>query len=71
MNTTVKITKHLNLDNAATTAVHPRVYRAMQPYFLGHYYNPSSLYSKAREIRGDIIRARIKLLGYTGICKSA
>lgn len=64
MNTTVKITKHLNLDNAATTAVHPRVYRAMQPYFLGHYYNPSSLYSKAREIRGDIIRARTTIADF-------
>lgn len=64
MNTTVKITKHLNLDNAATTAVHPRVYRAMQPYFLGHYYNPSSLYSKAREIRGSIIRARTKIADF-------
>lgn len=64
MNTIVKITKHLNLDNAATTAVHPRVYRAMQPYFLGHYYNPSSLYSKARKIRGDIIRARTKIADF-------
>lgn len=64
MNTTVKITKHLNLDNAATTAVHPKAYRAMQPYFLGYYYNPSSLYSKAREIRGDIIRARTKIADF-------
>lgn len=64
MNTTVKITKHLNLDNAATTAVHPKVYRAMQPYFLGYYYNPSSLYSKARKIKGDINRARTTIADF-------
>lgn len=64
MNTIVKITKHLNLDSAATTAVHPKVYRAMQPYFSGHYYNPSSLYSKARKIKGDISRARATIADF-------
>ncbi len=64
MNTIVKITKHLNLDNAATTAVHPKVYRAMQPYFSGYYYNPSSLYSKARKIKGDISRARTTIADF-------
>lgn len=58
-----KLTK-LYLDNAATTAVHPKVYRAMQPYFSGHYYNPSSLYSKARKIKGDISRARTTIADF-------
>ena len=52
-----KVTK-LYLDNAATTPVHPRVYKVMQSYFMGLYYNPSSLYSKARQVRYDIDRAR-------------
>lgn len=55
---------NLYLDNAATTPVHPRIYRVMQPYFLNYYYNPSSLYSGARRIKGDIIKARTTIADF-------
>ncbi len=35
------------MDNAATTAVNPKVTEAMLPYFSEYYGNPSSLYSLA------------------------
>ena len=45
-------------DAAATTQVDTEVYNAMQPYFASKYYNPSSLYSKSKEIKKDIDNAR-------------
>ena len=33
---------HVYLDNAATTPVHPRVFRAMKPFFTETFGNPSS-----------------------------
>ncbi len=35
-------------DNNATTAVAPEVVEAMQPFFTGEYFNPSSMYERAR-----------------------
>lgn len=45
-------------DAAATTQIDTEVYNAMQPYFASKYYNPSSLYSKSKEIKKDIDNAR-------------
>ena len=35
-------------DNNATTAVAPEVVEAMMPYLTGEYFNPSSMYERAR-----------------------
>lgn len=36
------------VDNNATTPVAPEVHAALQPYLTGEYYNPSSMYERAR-----------------------
>jgi cysteine desulfurase len=46
------------LDNAATTALDPRVLEAMMPYLTEKFGNPSSIYSYGRETRMAIESAR-------------
>lgn len=45
-------------DNAATTAIDPKVIEAMMPYLNNHFGNPSSIYSYGRETRLAIETAR-------------
>jgi cysteine desulfurase len=45
-------------DNAATTALDPRVLEAMMPYLTEKFGNPSSIYSYGRETRMAIETAR-------------
>lgn len=49
------------LDNAATTAVDPRVLKAMQPYFSKHFGNASSLHSYGQRARAALEDAREKI----------
>lgn len=46
------------LDNAATTPVSEEVVNAMIPYFADKWYNPSSLYNKAKSVKKDVEEAR-------------
>ncbi|MER3405971.1 MAG: cysteine desulfurase NifS, partial [Chloroflexota bacterium] len=46
------------LDHAATTPLDPRVLAAMQPFFSAHFYNPSSIYTPAKEVRRAVEWAR-------------
>lgn len=46
------------LDYAAATPLDERVFRAMQPYFAEHFYNPSAAYSAARQVRVALDDAR-------------
>lgn len=58
--------QRIYLDNAATTALDPKVLEAMMPYLTQHYGNPSSIYSLGRETKMAIENARktvAKLLG--------
>lgn len=58
--------KRIYLDYAASTPVDKRVLVAMQPYFTEQFYNPSSLYVPARQVRQAYESARqsvAKLLG--------
>lgn len=58
--------KRIYLDYAAATPVDKRVLVAMQPYFAQKFYNPSSLYTPAREVSQvyTLARRRVaKLLG--------
>lgn len=58
--------QRIYLDNAATTALDPKVLEAMMPYLTEHYGNPSSIYSLGRETKMAIENARktvARLLG--------
>ncbi len=44
-------------DNASTTSLHPRVWRAMVPYFTRDYGNPSNLYEIGRCAKQAITKA--------------
>lgn len=46
------------MDNAATTAVDPKVLNGMIPYFTEHYGNASSIYTTGREAKKAIEQAR-------------
>ena len=46
------------LDSNATTSLAPEVWLAMQPYFTGHYGNPSSIHAAGRATRAALDDAR-------------
>lgn len=49
------------LDNAATTALSPRVLEAMLPYYTEYYGNPSSVHAFGREAKTGIDKARTQV----------
>ena len=51
------------MDHAATTPVHPDVLRAMAPYHLDRFGNPSSLHRLGREAEAAVDRARETVAG--------
>ena len=50
--------KNIYLDYAATTPVDPLVIAQMQPYFNELFFNPSSPYSFACEVKNEVKKAR-------------
>ncbi len=46
------------LDNAATTAIDPKVAKAMQPYYMTEFGNPSSLYRSGQQAAYALNMAR-------------
>jgi len=53
--------KTVYLDNAATTAVAPEVFAAMEPYFSVKYGNASSLHSMGNEAKRGLEESRAKV----------
>ncbi|HYG83545.1 MAG TPA: cysteine desulfurase family protein [Verrucomicrobiae bacterium] len=54
------------LDYAAATPLEPKVYAAMEPYLFERFYNPSSAYQPARDVRRDFEDARGRLARIIG-----
>jgi cysteine desulfurase len=54
------------LDNNATTAVAPEVYKAMEEYFTAEYFNPSSAYDRASTAARAIKQARDTVARFLG-----
>lgn len=50
--------KTIYFDNAATTQISSEVLNKMMPYLTEEYFNPSSLYSRAQEVKNAIEEAR-------------
>ena len=53
-------------DHAATTAVDPRVFAAMEPYFVERYGNPSEIHRLGRETREAVDKARVQVAAALG-----
>ena len=58
--------KIIYLDHSATTYTDPEVLKAMEPYFTEKFYNPSSLYTPAREVAKAINDARKTIAKWIG-----
>jgi len=50
--------KTVYMDYAAGTPVSKRALKSMEPFWQDRFYNPSSLYPEAREVKEAIERAR-------------
>ncbi len=58
--------KHIYLDNNATTALRPEVLERMQPFFLEHYGNASSIHRFGQEAKAAIDDARAQVARLIG-----
>ncbi len=58
--------RKIYIDNAATTQIDPRVYKAMVPFFAEKFGNPSSIHSFGRETRVALDESRDKLAKLLG-----
>jgi cysteine desulfurase len=54
-------------DNNATTPIAPEVVEAIQPFLTEHFFNPSSMYSPARECAVAIDKARAEVANLLGV----
>lgn len=61
---------YIYLDHAAATPLDERVFRAMKPYFNEQFYNPSSAYTPARQVRATLDDAKHRLAMVIGGQKS-
>lgn len=59
-------TDTIYLDYNATTPIAPEVYEAMVPFLTREYFNPSSMYSQARQPAKAIAQARGEIAGLFG-----
>lgn len=53
-------------DHAAATPLDERVFAAMEPYLKTEFYNPSSPYTPARQVRQAFELARARLASQLG-----
>ena len=58
--------KTIYFDHAATTAVDPRVFAEMEPYFVERYGNPSEIHRLGREGREAVDRGRAQVAAALG-----
>ncbi len=58
--------RRIYLDHAATTPAHPKVVKAMLPYFAESFGNPSSIHSYGQEAKAVVEEARAKVAKLIG-----
>lgn len=54
-------------DYAAATPLSPTVQKAMEPYFVEQFYNPSAQYLAAQKVRKAVEQARADVAGVLGV----
>jgi cysteine desulfurase len=62
-----KSKKLVYLDYAATTPLDPKVKKAMEPFWVEKFANPSSLYEAGREAARAVSKARQTIAGILGV----
>jgi len=58
--------EQIYLDYAATSPAHPRVIKAMQPYYFAQFGNPSSIHTCGQQSRAAVEEARSKIAAFIG-----
>jgi cysteine desulfurase len=53
--------KNIHLDYASTTPIDKRVWKEMEPYLSSDFYNPSSIYLSAKNVKEKIEEMRTKI----------
>jgi cysteine desulfurase len=53
--------KNIHLDFASTTPVDKKAYKKMKPFLVDYFYNPSSIYSSAKNIKNIIEEYKTKI----------
>lgn len=59
--------KNIYLDYASATPMDKKVLEAMTPYFIENFYNPSAIYSKAKDLKSDILAAKQMIAKELGV----
>lgn len=62
--------KRIYMDHAATTAMDPRVVRAMEPFFSEKYGNASSLHTIGQEAKKALVNSRATVAKFLGLDSS-
>lgn len=62
--------KIIYLDHAASTPIDEQVLRAMLPYMVVNFYNPSSPYAPANQVKKDYVEAKNKIARVLGVKSS-
>lgn len=62
------MSKHIYLDNAATTRLSKEVYEEMLPYLTDHFGNPSSIYDLGADNKSALLQAR-RQIAHTLSCE--
>ncbi|MDD2321105.1 MAG: cysteine desulfurase NifS [Geobacteraceae bacterium] len=60
------MTRHIYLDNNATTALHPEALEAMLPFFSEQFGNPSSIHWAGRRVKSAVEEAREQVASLIG-----
>jgi len=60
------MTRHIYLDNNATTALHPEVLEEMLPFFREQFGNPSSIHWAGRRVKTAVEEAREQVASLVG-----
>jgi cysteine desulfurase NifS len=62
----IPLEERINLDNNATTAIHPKVHEVMRPFLEAEYGNPSSIHGAGKVAKDAVEKARRRVARLIG-----